>query len=975
MRPFLRGVLYEVPVKRFAAFALLLCFPSPAGAEGPSQAAVAGHWAFQPVKKPVPPALAGASRVQQPLDAFVIAAQQAKGLQLAPPADRTTLIKRAYFNLTGMPPSVESVEAFLADPDPAAFTKVVDRLLADPRFGERWARYWLDVARYADSKGYVFQEERRYAYAFTYRDWVIKSLNSDLPVDKFLSWQLAADQLAPKDDPNQLAALGFLTLGRRFLNNEPDIIDDRIDVTARGMMGLTVACARCHDHKFDPIPTADYYSLYGVFASSEEPKEKPLLGEPERTPEYLAFEAELKKKEQAVADYQTSRHRALFEEGSLQQYLTVCAEAWSQPDDAVSRLAKDRKIYPSVALKWRTWLKKLGEKHPVAAPWLALVKLPADQFAAGRESALVQLSASVAVNPLIAEALRQAPPANPADLAKLYAKLLAAHKTDTPEPDANAEAMRLVIMSPEGVKGMDPAALTGDYSVPERDEARRLRNEVESYKATAENGPARGMVLLDRAQPVEPAIFLRGNQHSRGAKVPRQNLGILGGAGRQPFKQGSGRAELARDLVSPSNPLTTRVFANRIWTWSTGSSLVDTPSDFGVRTQPPVIPGLLDHLASSLVDDGWSLKKLLRQILLSSTWQQSSQTTAAATAIDPENRLLWHANRRRLDFEAFRDSLLRVSGALSPKKNGRPVDIESADATCRTIYGFIDRQNLPNLFRSFDFASPDQHAPKRFQTTVPQQALFSLNNPFVIKQASRLLQRPGVSAAKDPAEKVRQLYRAALSRNPDAVELKAALAFTSATFTGQTAGDWEYGFGGWDEAAKKINWTPFPSFTENRWSASAKVPDPTHGWVMLSGGGGHPGHDNTHAAILRWTAPEPAALKLKGRIARAAEAGNGVRLRLATDRQGLLKEWDAPAKGKVDTAADFTLAEGETVSFIIDAKDDENSDGFLYDPVLTNAKTGSPVAHASQDFAGPALDPWTAFAQVLLCGNEFMFVD
>src|SRR5579864_7089890 len=240
-------------------------------------------WAFTPPKDSVVPAVKNSSWVKSPIDAFVLDALEAKGLTPAPPAGKRELIRRATFDLTGLPPKPEEVQAFLIDHEPDAFAHVVDLLLASPRYGERWGRHWLDVARYADTKGYVFQEERRYPFAFTYRDWVIRSLNEDLPYDQFLIQQIAADRLPLGEDKRPLAAMGFLTLGRRFLNRQPDIIDDRIDVLCRGTMGLTVACARCHDHKFDPIPTKDYYSLYGVFASSIEPKDPPLIGMGQKT--------------------------------------------------------------------------------------------------------------------------------------------------------------------------------------------------------------------------------------------------------------------------------------------------------------------------------------------------------------------------------------------------------------------------------------------------------------------------------------------------------------------------------------------------------------------------------------------------------------------------------------------------------------------------------------------------------------------
>jgi len=249
------------------------------------------HWAFQPVRQPPIPRVKNERWVKTPVDAFILAQLEARQLTPSRPADRRTLIRRATFDLTGLPPKPEEVAAFISEKSPEAFATLVDRLLASSQYGERWGRYWLDVARYADTKGYMFEEERRYPYSYTYRDYVIRSFNEDLPFNEFLMEQIAADQLSMGDDKRALAALGYLTLGRRFVNNIHDIIDDRIDMVCRGMMGLTVSCARCHDHKYDPIPTKDYYSLYGVFASSMEPEEEPLLGGPENAKLCAEFDA------------------------------------------------------------------------------------------------------------------------------------------------------------------------------------------------------------------------------------------------------------------------------------------------------------------------------------------------------------------------------------------------------------------------------------------------------------------------------------------------------------------------------------------------------------------------------------------------------------------------------------------------------------------------------------------------------------
>ncbi|MGI9244200.1 MAG: DUF1549 domain-containing protein, partial [Verrucomicrobiales bacterium] len=298
------------------------------------------HWAFQPIANPTPPAVADPNWGNGPIDRFILAKLESEALLPSAAADRHTLIRRAYLTLTGLQPSYEQTRAFIDDPAPDAFEKVVDGLLASPQYGERWARHWLDVARYADTKGYVFQEARQYPYAYTFRDWVIRSLNDDMPYDQFLQYQIAADKIVGDDgDRDHLAAMGFLTVGRRFLNRQPDIIDDRIDVVTRGTMALTVACSRCHDHKYDPIPTADYYSLYGVFASSQEPKELPLLGEQPVTPVTKKFARELKAKQAKVDAFLQKRLDEQREEEQLKKYLIAIRDSHGKDDAEAKKLA------------------------------------------------------------------------------------------------------------------------------------------------------------------------------------------------------------------------------------------------------------------------------------------------------------------------------------------------------------------------------------------------------------------------------------------------------------------------------------------------------------------------------------------------------------------------------------------------------------------------------------------------------------
>jgi hypothetical protein len=761
------------------------------------------HWAWQPVRQPPLPAVKGTGWVKTPIDRFILAKLEAKGLSPAPTADRRTLIRRATFDLTGLPPTAAEIEAFAADRAPDAWAKVVDRLLASPRYGERWGRYWLDVARYADTKGYVFQEERRYPFAYTYRDWVVRAFNEDLPYDQFLTQQIAADQLPLGEDRRPLAAMGFLTLGRRFLNNQPDIIDDRLDVVFRGTQALTVGCARCHDHKFDPIPTADYYSLYGVFASSVEPKDPPLIGTPERDAAFELYEKQAKAQEAEVARFLESRREELVAKYRKQTAAYLLAETEVRQQTSVEGLrtfARGRDLNGLLLQRWRNLLDETRKgQHPIFGPWHAFAALPAAEFAAKAPALAAQVAARQeawqSVNPRVAAAFADAPPASLREVAERYSQLFAEAerawtelpaKPDSPAalPDADQEALRQVVAGPNAPSNVAPAEFERLLDRDARNQLQALRQKLDKLRLTSPE--VRAMALEDSPRPVTPHIFRRGNPGNVGDEVPRQFLLVLAGENRKPFQKGSGRLELAQAIASKQNPLTARVAVNRIWLHHFGAGLVRTPSDFGMRSDPPTHPELLDYLACQFMADNWSVKQLHRRIMLSATYQQDSSGRSPGPqsagrnpqASDPENRFLSHMNRQRLDLEALRDSLLYVAGGLDETRGGRAVEITTAPySPRRTIYGFIDRQNLQGLFRTFDFASPDATSPQRYQTTVPQQALFMLNSPFVIEQARRLAARSEVAGAADPAERLRQLYRLAYGRAPAADELALGLRY------------------------------------------------------------------------------------------------------------------------------------------------------------------------------------------------------
>jgi hypothetical protein len=758
------------------------------------------HWAFQPVRKPPVPATRDREWAVTPIDAFVLAKLEQKGLRPSEAADRRTLLRRVTFGLIGLPPPPEEVEAFVGDPSSVAYEKAVDRLLANPHYGERWGRYWLDVARYSDTKGYVFFEENNFPWAWTYRDYVICAFNDDLPYDRFIVEQLAADRLQLGADQRPLTALGFLTLGGRFMNNVHDIIDDRIDVVTRGLMGLTVGCARCHDHKYDPLSQRDYYSLYGVFASCAEPTVPPLFQPPPATEEYAKFEKELAAHEKKLTDFVKAKHAELIAGARerVAEYLLAAHALRDQPGtDDFMLIADTNDLNPTMIVRWLKYLERTRKaKDPVFAPWHALAGLAEKEWPA---AATKVAAAPERANPLVLRAVTEKPPTSLAELAKRYAEVLhAAEKkwqaTKTaPLPDPAEEQLRLVF------HGADAAANVallpyGDLSLlPDRAsqaKLQELRKALEKWRAGGPGAPARAMALDDLPTPVESYVFLRGNPSNRGETVPRQLPRLLTGDRDRPFKDGSGRLELARAIAHADNPLTARVLVNRLWLHHFGQGLVTTPSDFGVRSNPPSHPELLDWLAVRFVEDGWSIKKLHRLILLSRVYQQRSDDRKDGRAADPENRLLWRMNRRRLDFEGTRDALLAVAGKLDRTVGGPSVQNALAPgATRRTLYSFLDRLNVPGLFRTFDFPSPDATSPQREQTTIAPQALFLMNHPLVIECARNVLRRPEIAAEPDVEKRIDRVYRLLLGRSPAPPELQLAREYLDASGTSTTA--WE----------------------------------------------------------------------------------------------------------------------------------------------------------------------------------------
>jgi hypothetical protein len=956
------------------------------------------HWAFQPLRSGAPPVIADETRIRNEVDRFVIAKLQEAGLPSSDEANRESLIVRATYDLCGLPPTRQEIQEFVNDSSRDAYEQLIDRLLESPRYGERWGRHWLDVARYSDTKGYVYgREERRFVHSSLYRDWVISAFNQDMPYNRFVLLQLAADQAAP-DDPASLAAMGFLTLGRRFLGSSHDIIDDRIDVVGRGLLGLTVSCSRCHDHKYDPIPTADYYSLYGVFANCvDQQMELPVPAEFSQSVEAhrQGLHERIQKLRSATDIARVEANKRIRDR--VKDYLLAQREIEKYPEVAFVQLTGKDELVPASVRRWHAFL--AGAEHrsdPVFTPWIAFSKLRDDEFASRAEEVTKQLlDGSLALNPRVAKAF-EVPPQSAVEVAERYAGLLAAVDLvwqNTPERDRASldecdRQLHDAFYAPSSPCVIPDAPIINTEWYWDNETGVNLwkaQNEVDQWILQSPAATPCAVVLNDSAVQQDAYVFRRGNPATKGERVPRQFLQVLSGESRRPFTDGSGRLEMANAIVDPANPLTARVWVNRVWQHHFGTGLVRTPSDFGIRSTPPSHPELLDYLATQFISNGWSTKSLHRTIMLSATYRQNSDgpedaaELAVAQERDPENRLLWRGNRLRLQFEAWRDAMLATSGELDLTVGGPSTDLFGAR---RSVYVTIDRQFLPTLLSVFDFANPDLHSPERSETTTPQQALFAMNHPFVVARAKKIV------ANLDAATAVDQLYLTIFGRMPTHEERSLAEQFLATAeqaihsdATNPCKAAWSYGYGEVDETQGKLKaFTSLPHFTGSAWQGGPHFPDATLGWVQLTSQGGHPGNDRQHAIVRRWTAPENGIVSIQSKMIHQFTAGDGVRAFIISSRQGILKSTTVQNREEELNVAALPVEANETIDFVVDIDQVLNTDQFLWSPVIsivepTRDKTIS--WNAERDFAGGTvhlLTPLEQLAQVLLCSNERMFV-
>jgi hypothetical protein len=716
-------------------------------------------WAFQRVRKPNVPQVRDAAWARSAIDSFVLAALEKGRLKPAPPADKRVLIRRATFDLTGLPPTPDEVDAFLADQSSGAFAKVVDRLLSSPRYGERWGRYWLDVARYSDDKLNSTQEEP-YPNAFRYRDWVIQAFNRDMPYDLFVKAQVAGDLLKSKDPLEYRPGLGFYALS-------PEMQDERVDATTRGFLGLTVACAQCHDHKFDPIPQKDYYSLQGIFSGSEL-HEFPLAPK-DVVEQWDAQKKALDKLEARLKDFiaaQTDQLGAVLA-GQTAQFL-LAAKGVAPAGDLDAETLERMKRYLSDPKKEHAFLNRWFELAGKNAPREQL-EAEARAFQSALEDVNEEKHIIDEKNKIKLGLDPSRRDMSQADLFSLSIERYNLWRDFFSESRKDAGG---ALRTPDGVfyygKSNIGRFLSGEWK-------RRLdslgRELADAKKALPPRYPFL-QTIADSKDPRDIRVAIRGDASNRGEVAPRHAPSILSDGEPKHFTNGSGRLDLAESIADPTNPLTARVIANRIWQHHFGRGVVDTPSNFGNMGARPSNQELLDYLASRLVENHWSIKALHREIMLSSVYRLSAADIPENRAADPENRLFWRANWQRLDAEALRDSLLFVAGNLDLTAGGPPAPLDEKNRR-RAVYGFVSRRKLDPMLALFDFPNPNNTSEQRVVTNVPLQRLFMLNSAFVETQAAAL----GKRLSGDDPERVRQAYRILFGREATAEESRLGLAF------------------------------------------------------------------------------------------------------------------------------------------------------------------------------------------------------
>lgn len=839
-------------------------------------------WSFQPLTKTSPPDSPTLAHLSSPIDRFLLAKQTQLGLQANGRADKRTLIRRATFDLTGLPPTLSEIEAFENDTSPEAFSRVIDRLLDSPAYGERWGRHWLDVARYADTAGDGSDYPVREAYK--YRDWVIDAINSDKPINEFLKQQIAGDLLANPDDPTSYAAgvtaTGFMAIGKRYgyaPNTDFQHLDfaDAIDSIGRSILGLSVGCARCHDHKYEPITMADYYAWYGILQSTTwafpggEEHKRPAAFPPLVPPttaanldqQHAASLARLDSQLQE-AKLELAKNTPGFRAGGIDLDLehqtigkppegkwlsagpnSVLAEAQSpfqhihpagnkgvrvgsgQPNEGVRYVFEQRLTStPENKIHFSIDFRSIGPSQ----------HLGAYRFYLGRGVIASQaLECSVTQNELAVKdgtAWKVIQKVEPGKWYTLQLTIDGQHKTYdgwVGHQDSRTEFKQLQL-SPnwDGIidtficdaighisgkacerdldniaLSLQPFAPLDTITPPPKQPSSESTDKVKQLEARiaelqklrdseANKRPYEVAYGVSEGTARNARIQKRGEPDKLGDEVPRRNLTVLGGTEVPKDERGSGRLQLAHWLSDNTNPLTARVFVNRVWEWHFGEGIVSTSSDFGLRGDLPQHPQLLDWLANQLIDSGWSLKRLHRIMMLSETYQRSSDDQPEALQIDPYNRQLWRYTRRPLDAESIRDSLLFLSGQLDRKRPAEhpfpPVETwaftihnpfyATYESSHRSVYLMSQRNRRHPYLALFDGADPNISTAERQPTITPNQTLFLMNSPFVHAQAKTFAKQI-LASSDQPTLRAQRAIESVTGRRAESSEVEQTISF------------------------------------------------------------------------------------------------------------------------------------------------------------------------------------------------------
>jgi len=768
------------------------------------------HWAYHPLQAPATPKIKNTAWPSNDIDRFILSRLEAAGLSPGPDAKKIVLVRRLYFDLIGLPPTPEEIARFVNDKSPMVYENLVDRLMESPRFGERWGRHWLDVSRFAES---MSLRGRLLKHAWRYRDYVIEAFNADQPFDQFLTQQLAGDLLEASSVDAQrrnLIATTFLVMGDALLENQNksqldmDVVDEQLDVIGKGLLAQTITCARCHDHKFDPIPTSDYYAMAGILKNIQGLKHSnvsttmeiplPFTEEIKRELEILnlsvaKLQNEIKtlKKKDGLPPLQAKDLPGIVVDNPDAKFIGRWAKSSGVPNHVgteylYSNNSGSKVIYPVKFPKGGKYEVRIsGAQHSNRAPKALVTVLHND----GNQSFRIDQ--------------RKAPGTFNKDRSNGYFQSLGFFEF----PSGQWDAVEISTKGGGGFVVADavqflPVDNDGKVTTPQISQpvkklsaAEQQAHKTRIAKLTADlsalqkRKPAREMVhsAVEKKKPTDLKIHIRGSIDKLGAIAPRGVLQVAnyGPAPEMPTNS-SGRLELAHWIVDPANPLTSRVMANRVWHWLIGAGLVRTVDNFGITGESPSHPKLLDHLAVQFIKQGWSVKKLIRTIVLSRTYRLSS--SRGEQQEDPENRLLAHMNRRRLDAESLRDTMLSVGGTLKFEMGGAtfPASLKTDvgfrfQTPRRSVYVPVFRSSLPELFEVFDFANPSMVTGRRDVSTVAPQALFMMNHAFVRTQARFTAERLLSESQLEGANRIEHAYLQILGRHATEVEVSLSQQF------------------------------------------------------------------------------------------------------------------------------------------------------------------------------------------------------